>query len=139
VLIGARFTGHPGNPQFQSARVVVADPMSGITRGLGAGWTMSEEWYSFAASPRAKGAHILATLDERSYSPIGYSGEDLRMGDHPIAWTQCIGKGRSIYSAIGHRPENYSEPNSLKLLENGIAWAMGQGETRCEGGKEVAR
>jgi type 1 glutamine amidotransferase len=136
-LIGARFVGHPMNPQFQTARVRVEDPASGITRGLGSGWTMSEEWYSFEASPRARGAHILATLDEGSYSPVGLGGMDLRMGDHPIAWTQCIGDGRSFYTAIGHRPENYAEPNNLKLLENGIAWAMGQGQTGCRSGHEV--
>ncbi|MFD1612330.1 ThuA domain-containing protein [Sphingomonas tabacisoli] len=135
-LIGARFIGHPMSPQFQAARVIVEDSGSAITRGLGPGWTMTEEWYSFAASPRSKGAHILARLDESSYSPLGIGGQDLRMGDHPIAWTQCIGNGRSFYSAIGHRPENYSEPNSLKLLENGIAWAAGLGETRCLAGKE---
>jgi type 1 glutamine amidotransferase len=136
-LIGARFKGHPMNPQFQSARVDIADPASAITRGLGSGWTMTEEWYSFESSPRLHGAHILATLDEASYSPVGIAGADLRMGDHPIAWTQCLGNGRAFYTAIGHRPENYSEPNSLRLLEQGIAWAAGLGETRCRAGKEV--
>jgi hypothetical protein len=58
------------------------------------------------------------------------------MGDHPIAWSRCIGNGRSFYTAIGHRPESYVEPNSLKLLEQGIAWAAGLGETRCLGGVE---
>jgi type 1 glutamine amidotransferase len=130
-LIGARFSGHPMSPQFQEGRVIVADPASAITRGLGDGWTMTEEWYSFAASPRTKGAHILATLDESTYSPVGFDNKDLRMGDHPIAWTQCVGRGRSFYSAIGHLPENYSEPHSLKLLEQGIAWAAGLGETHC--------
>lgn len=137
-LIGARFVGHPAAPQFQAAQVVVEDSDSAITRGLRRGWTMTEEWYSFAASPRTKGAHVLARLDESSYSPVGFGGQDIRMGDHPIAWTQCVGNGRSFYSAIGHRPENYSEPNSLKLLENGIAWAAGLGETRCAAGKEIA-
>jgi uncharacterized protein len=59
------------------------------------------------------------------------------MGDHPIAWTQCIGDGRSFYSAIGHRPESYIEPHSVRLLEQGIAWAAGLGETRCVNGKEA--
>ena len=54
------------------------------------------------------------------------------MGDHPIAWTQCIGKGRSFYTAIGHRPESYSEPNTNKLLEQGVAWAAGIGSSSCQ-------
>ena len=130
-LIGARFKGHPMSPQYQPARVVVEDRGSAITVGLGDGWTMTEEWYSFEKSPREKGAHVLAKLDESTYSPVGMGGEDLRMGDHPIAWTQCIGDGRSFYSAIGHRPESYTEPNSALLLERGIEWAAGLGENRC--------
>jgi type 1 glutamine amidotransferase len=133
-LLRARFIGHPGSPQFQSARVIVEQPGRGVAEGLPSSWTMTEEWYSFAASPRSKGVHVIARLDEATYTP----GAELMMGDHPIAWTSCLGNGRSFYSAIGHRPENYAEPNSLRLLENGIAWAAGQGPTRCRAGKEVA-
>lgn len=136
-LIGARFIGHPMSPQFQDARVVVASDSGGVATGLPQQWTMSDEWYSFAKSPRLSGAHVLATLDEASYSPVGFGGMNIRMGDHPIAWTKCIGNGRSFYSAIGHRPESYSEPNSVKLLERGIAWAAGLGESRCRNGHEV--
>lgn len=125
-LIGARFSGHPSNPQFQTARIVVDDPASPITRGLGSGWTLEEEWYSFARSPRGTGARILLTLDESSYAP----GE-LAMGDHPIAWTRCVGEGRSFYSAIGHRPENYSDPKSVLLMEQGLAWALGSSGEPC--------
>ena len=136
-LIGARFIGHPMSPQFQDARVVVEDAAGAVAKGLPKQWTMSDEWYSFAKSPRLSGAHVLATLDEGSYSPVGFGGMNIGMGDHPIAWTKCIGNGRSFYSAIGHRPESYSEPNSVKLLEQGIAWAAGLGETRCRNGNEV--
>jgi len=136
-LLGAQFKGHPLNPQFQSATVNVSDPHAGITRGMDASWTMSEEWYSFTSSPRLRGAHVLATLDETTYSPLGIGGMDLRMGDHPIAWTQCIRDGRAFYTAIGHRPESYSEPHALRLLQRGIAWAAGRGETRCRGGEET--
>jgi type 1 glutamine amidotransferase len=138
-LIGARFKGHPMNPQFQPATVIVADPASGITRGLGSTWIMTEEWYSFEASPRLTGAHVLATLEEGSYSPVGMGGTDLRMDDHPIAWSRCIGQGRVFYTAIGHRPENYRESHSVRLLEQGIEWAAGRGESRCRDGREVPR
>jgi type 1 glutamine amidotransferase len=123
-LVGAQFIGHPLNPQFQEALVVVEDRASPVTAGLGEGWRMTEEWYSFAASPRSTGANVLAKLDESTYSPVGMGGTDLHMGDHPIAWTRCIDRGRSFYTAIGHRPENYREPHSVRLLEQGIAWAM---------------
>lgn len=134
VLLSARFIGHAMNPQFRSATVVVESPGKGVTAGLPDSWTMTEEWYSFAASPRLKGVHVLAHLEEATYNP-----GPLAMGDHPIAWTHCIGAGRAFYTAIGHRPESYTEPNSLRLLEQGVAWAAGAGDTLCRSGKEVPR
>ena len=134
-LLAARFIGHPMNPQFQAAKVVVEAPGAGVTAGMPENWTMTEEWYSFAASPRLKGVHVVARLDESTYNPEAR----LRMGDHPIAWTHCLGNGRVFYTAIGHRPESYTEPNSLRLLEQGVAWAAGGGDTRCKAGREIAR
>jgi type 1 glutamine amidotransferase len=138
-LIGARFAGHPMAPQFQDARVVIDDAHATIARDLAPGWTMNDEWYSFKTNPRASGAHVIATLDEASYSPKGMGGQDLRMSDHPIAWTRCIGNGRSFYSAIGHRPESYAEPHHVELLERAIAWAAGLGETQCRAGTEIGQ
>lgn len=121
-LIGARFIGHPMAPQFQEARVVVnaAHPLAKVLPGE---WRMTDEWYSFGTNPRAVGANVLLSLDERTYKPDGM-GQNLRMGDdHPIAWTNCIGKGRMFYSAIGHMPETYSQPQHVALLEAAVAWA----------------
>jgi type 1 glutamine amidotransferase len=122
-LIGARFLSHPMSPQFQEAKVHVDDAQNPIVKDLQPEWSMTDEWYSFKSNPRKKGAHILLTLDEKTYSPMS-RGMDLHMGDHPIAWTQCVGKGRSFYSAIGHKPEGYSEPNTNKLMEQGIVWTL---------------
>jgi type 1 glutamine amidotransferase len=58
------------------------------------------------------------------------------MGDHPIAWSRCIGNGRVFYSATGHRPEMYSNASNLILMENGISWAMGLERSQCRNGKE---
>ena len=137
-LIGARFLSHPMSPQFQAAKLRVDDRADPITRNLQPEWTMTDEWYSFKSDPRKDGAHILVTLDESTYKPMA-GKMSLAMGDHPIAWTQCIGNGRSFYSAIGHRPESYSEPNTNKLLEQGVAWAAGLGQTYCQAGKELSR
>jgi type 1 glutamine amidotransferase len=138
-LIGARFNSHPMAPQFQEARVNIEPTKSGIGNGLGTGWVAKDEWYSFKQSARLSGAHVIATLDEKTYSPIGRFKQDLRMGsDHPIAWTRCVGNGRSYYSAIGHRPEMYVEPNNVRLMEQAISWAAGKGTTYCANGVEIA-
>jgi type 1 glutamine amidotransferase len=135
-LLGARFKSHPMSPQFQAAKLKVDDPNDSIVQGLPPEWTMTDEWYSFQNNPRQKGAHVLVTLDESTYQPR--AGKlDLRMGDHPIAWTQCVGKGRSFYTAIGHRPESYSDPNTFRLIQQGIAWAAGLGAKSCRGEQPI--
>lgn len=126
-LIGARFIGHPHSPQFQNARVVTDRAGGAIVRGLPDSWMMTDEWYSFAQPPRGPGVQVLARLDEATYQP-----GSLAMGeDHPIAWARCVGRGRSFYSAIGHRPEVYSDPNVVRLMEQGVEWVLGLGDARC--------
>ncbi|MYM62792.1 ThuA domain-containing protein [Pseudomaricurvus sp. HS19] len=127
-LLGARFIGHPADPQFQDARINVEATSSGIGKSLMPGWNMEDEWYSFRESPRLNGADVIATLDESTYVPVGYSGQDLRMGeDHPIVWSRCIGAGRAFYSAIGHRPEVYQDANNLSLIQQALTWATTDG------------
>ncbi|HEV2597878.1 ThuA domain-containing protein [Sphingopyxis sp.] len=127
-LIGARFIGHVD--VHQTARIRIDDQASPITAGVSPDWAMLEEWYSFEKSPRGPETRVLLTIDETSYEPT--SGmRDLRMGDHPVAWTRCVGRGRSFYSAIGHRPETYSDANNVRLLEQAIAWTMGLTSSDC--------
>lgn len=137
-LIGARFIGHPNDPQFQDAQVVIEPSASGIGHKIDPRWTMNDEWYSFAKSPRLDGAHIVATLNEETYKPgtSRFVETPLAMGkDHPIIWTRCVGKGRSFYSAIGHRPEIYSDDRYLTLLEQGVSWAAQRSGSSCSKGK----
>ena len=132
-LLGARFAGHPLNPQFQDARVVIDDKAHPAAAGLPAEWVMNDEWYSFKTNPRASGARIIATLDESTYKPEGMGGQNLRMGaDHPIAWSRCIGRGRMFYSAIGHRPERYGDAIYVQMLEQAVGWAADRAGGDCK-------
>ncbi|MDB5460610.1 MAG: hypothetical protein JWO72_2351, partial [Caulobacteraceae bacterium] len=132
-LIGAQFIAHPGPPfapQFQAARLRIEDRSQPATRGLPAAWTRTDEWYSFAASPRGK-ARVLVSLDEGSYRPMGYNGKDIHMGDHPVVWQRCVGRGRAFFTAMGHRREAYDEAAYRGLLRGALAWAMGLEGERC--------
>ena len=129
-LIRAQFTSHSSQ---QLGTVRIEDTNSPITKGLPPVWvrTVIDEWYAFKENPRAKGAHILAVADETTYDP----GRSTMGADHPMVWTHCVGKGPVFYSAIGHGPATYSEPNNLILLENAMAWALGlSGDTGCSAG-----
>jgi hypothetical protein len=123
VLIGARFRGHPMNPQFQVATLHIEDREHAATRHLGETWAREDEWYSFTSNPRGR-VRVLATLDESTYRPESF-GQDLRMGDHPIIWSHCIERGRAFFSALGHKGEYYAEPLHARLFEGALAWAAG--------------
>jgi uncharacterized protein len=130
-LIGAQFIGHTMRPQFQVATVRVENASDSIMQGLPAEWSRTDEWYSFAKSPRAAGVQILATLDEKTYHPYMFS-KDVRMGaDHPVIWKHCVEKGRAFYSALGHQASAYAEPAYIGLLERAVAWAAGFDGTQC--------
>lgn len=131
-VIGAKFTMHTMSPQFQEAPVTVEDSKHPATQGLPASWKHTEEWYSFEKSPRSKpGYGVLVSVDEKTYNPVGVFGKDLRMGDHPMVWWHCVGKGRVLYNAFGHRADAYSEPENKRLLEQSVAWAARQQGTEC--------
>lgn len=136
-LLGAQFIGHTMDPHYQDAKILIEETPGGIGQALAPGWAMNDEWYSFRESPRATGASVVATLDESSYLPE-MSGQSLRMGeDHPIAWTRCVGDGRSFYTGIGHRPEVYDVPENLVLLRDALLWTAGAGASACVDGKEM--
>ena len=135
-LLGARFAGHPLNPQFQTAKVSIDDKTHPAAQGLPSSWDMNDEWYSFKNNPRASGSRIIATLDETTYKPDGMGGQNLRMGaDHPIAWSRCIARGRMFYSAIGHRPERYTDATNVKMLEQAVGWAADRTASDCKATK----
>ncbi|HEX8863806.1 MAG TPA: ThuA domain-containing protein [Actinomycetes bacterium] len=123
-LVGARFSRHPA---VQPATVQVTDRRHPATATLPAVWRRTDEWYEFDRDPRGS-VHVLATLDERTY-------QGGRMGaDHPIAWCHTVGAGRSLYTALGHTTESYSEPLFLGHVLGAIRWAAGLEPGTCPPG-----
>jgi len=132
-LIGAQFSGHPIDPQFQEATVHVEDRTHPSTEHLAETWERTDEWYSFQKSPRRDGYHILATLDETTYDPGSFFGNSLAMGgDHPIAWWHCSGNGRVLYSAMGHKPDAYLEPEYRQMLLGATNWVLRKQGEGCD-------
>jgi type 1 glutamine amidotransferase len=114
-LVGAYFKNHP---HVQRATVHVVDRRHPSTAGLPRSWTRTDEWYNFARNPRPS-VHVLATLDETSYSP----GPGAMGADHPIAWWHPYQGGRAWYTARGHTAEAYSDPLFRRHLLGGIRYA----------------
>lgn len=135
-MIGGNYTAHTMGPQFQEARLVVENPDHPATRKLPAEWNHVEEWYSWDASPRDAGFEVLVSVDESTYEPwqrLFGREQDLRMGDHPIVWTSCVGSGRIFYSALGHQGEAYDTQEVQDLLGGAIAWAARLDGEGCDG------
>lgn len=78
-----------------------------------------DEWYTYDCDPRAN-VHVLAHVDEHSYSPAS----NIRMGDHPVIWTNDSKAARNIYFQIGHSAELFSTPDFVKMFSNAIRWAL---------------
>jgi type 1 glutamine amidotransferase len=110
-LAGARFQDHPA---IQPAVVRVADASYPAESGLPAAWARVDEWYNFQANPRTAGVHVLATVDESTYSG-GEMG-----GDHPIEWCSRIGAGQTYVTAMGHTIDSWADPTFVNHVVNGI-------------------
>ncbi|MFC5902971.1 ThuA domain-containing protein [Streptomyces zhihengii] len=120
-LAGALFQSHPHN---QTATVEVENRAHDATAHLGTTWQRFDEWYNYRTNPRTT-AHVLASLDESSYTGGSMSG------DHPIAWCKDYEGGRAFYTGGGHTDESYSEPAFRRHVLGGIRWAAGMTRADC--------
>ncbi|MGP3967770.1 ThuA domain-containing protein [Streptomyces sp. 6N223] len=120
-LVGAYFDSHPA---IQQATIDVEDHAHDATAHLDPAWTRTDEWYNYRTNPRPD-THVLASLDESSYS-----GGTMN-GDHPIAWCHPYDGGRAFYTGGGHTAESYAEPDFLRHLLGGIRYAAGTTQADC--------
>jgi uncharacterized protein len=77
-----------------------------------------EEWYTYDKSPRAN-VKVMASVDESTYTP----DSPIKMGDHPVVWTNENFKARNVYIFMGHGPDLFENSFYTTLLGNAIFWA----------------
>ena len=110
-------------PRFSTAKVVVEDSKHPALKSVPAAFIIEkEEWYTYDKSPRPN-VHVLATVDESSYSP---DTKTKMNGDHPVIWCNEHVKARNIYIFMGHHPELFQNPAFTKIFSNSILWAANQ-------------
>ncbi|WP_316828677.1 ThuA domain-containing protein [Pedobacter miscanthi] len=101
------------------ATLKLEDKKHPVLKGLPASFTTRDEWYIYNKSPRPN-VHVLASIDESTYNP----NKEVKMGDHPVIWSnQCV-KAKNIYIAMGHFPELLEDKNFTTLFRNCIFWAL---------------
>lgn len=117
-LMGGTFIYHP---KFQPFTIKVVDRKHPSTAHLGETWEWADEFYFPKEMP--KDLHILlegdlTKLDDKRKQ----AGEKSR----PLAWYHEFEGGRCWFTALGHKKEQYSDPNLMKHILGGIQWAMGE-------------
>ena len=112
-----RFTNYIA--EFASASVHIEDSLHPIIKNIPSSFTIQkDEWYTYNKSPR-NNVHVIASVDESSYNP----DSKIKMGDHPVIWTNEHYKARNIYIFMGHSPDLFENSAYTTLLRNSISWA----------------
>ena len=142
--VGTLMKGHGATNQNNVAQVQVADHNHLSTRDLPDQYGFGDEHYNFARSVRGT-HHVLATLDERTYTPGNPMGQD-----HPISWCKLYdgdsvadgtgtpkeyNDGRVWLTGMGHFGTAYTANSEIvKHIVGGIRWAAGEGrKSDCSG------
>jgi uncharacterized protein len=116
---GIRFKNYIAT--FVTGSVTVEDKNHPAMKDIASPFVIEkEEWYTYDTSPRPN-VHVLASVDEKTYVP----STDLKMGDHPVIWTNQHLKARNIYIFMGHRPEHFGNKSFAQIFANSIFWAAG--------------
>lgn len=107
---------------FVQARVHVEDKQHPVMRGVPPSFKVKkEEFYTYDKSPR-QNVHVIARVDENTYQP----NSDVKMGDHPVIWTNEHVKARNVYIFMGHSPILFEDAVYRKIFSNAIFWAAGK-------------
>lgn len=107
---------------FAKAKVNIEDKTHPIVKGVSANFFVNtEEWYTYNKSPRPN-VHVIGSVDETTYEP----DSKIKMGDHPVIWTNDHFKSRNVYIFMGHSPELFQNEAYTTLLKNSIFWAAGK-------------
>jgi type 1 glutamine amidotransferase len=122
-VVGGKFSRHA---KMQKFTVIVKDPKDASTAHLPATFEWTDEFYYVDHMP--SGLHVLLAGDLTKLDDPGkdkYPGK--MFGDEfPLAWRHEFDGGREWYTALGHKPEHYSDPRLTQHLLGGILWAMGE-------------
>lgn len=120
-MLGGEFIAHGRTPRLQTANIIIGDPKFPGLEGVSSPVSLNDEWYSL--KDFRTDLHVILTLDTK-----GLTGEPYQRAPYPMTWARMEGKGRVFYSAIGDRPENWSNAFFLNLLAGGIRWSIGEAQ-----------
>ena len=103
-MVGGQFKEH----KTDTFMATIVDAKHPIMKGVTA-FSVWDETY--VHHKLAKDIHVLTERVE---------------GDHhePYTWVKNYGKGKVFYTAYGHDERSWKNPEFLKMLKNGVVWAV---------------
>jgi type 1 glutamine amidotransferase len=113
-LAGAYFANHPKPQTGVFSNLKKENP---AMQGWPASFSRFEELYNFK-SVKVDWKDVILAVDEKSYTG-GQMGEF-----HPMAWCRKFGGGKMFYTALGHHPETYSDPDFRNHISGALKWLL---------------
>ena len=114
---GIRFKNYI--PTFADGQVTNEETTHPVMKNLPQHFIIErEEWYTYDKTPRSN-VKVLASVNENTYKP----DSEIKMGDHPVIWTNPSVRARNVYIFMGHSPDLFSNPYFPTILKNAIFWA----------------
>lgn len=115
-IIGARFAGH--TPGLYPLTITVADTAHPIMKGI-QDFEVADEEFTFSF-PEDVERHVLARFKQRPPTTVE------KNGNNDCVWTVSHGKGRAVYSSVGHGKDAWSNPVWQKMILQAVFWAAGK-------------
>ncbi|MEO5591628.1 MAG: ThuA domain-containing protein [Chitinophagaceae bacterium] len=107
---------------FVSAKINVEDKKHPCMKDVPASFIIEkDEFYTYNKTPRPN-VHVIASADESSYAP----SSAIKMGDHPVIWSNENFPARNLYIFMGHSPDLFKNESYTLLFKNAIFWAAGK-------------
>jgi type 1 glutamine amidotransferase len=120
-VLGGKFAWHP---KIQKFPVRVVDSSMVATRGVPSEFEWTDEFYLI--DHLNPGIHPVLVADRTKLQFLDLAKIDLNTFPNPtpLAWWQKFDGGRQFYIALGHNKDDYANPLLVRLITNGITWAM---------------
>jgi len=125
-LIGSGYSGH-GTPQ-DGTMLVTSPNFPGAGR-LGKSFSLFEEWFTFQGLH--EDLHVILAQDTDVMKQVDPRPRKQELYDRPpfpATWARQHGKGRVIYTSLGHFNHVWTNRIFQQILLGAVAWTMGNVE-----------
>jgi type 1 glutamine amidotransferase len=112
-MIGARFAGHAAG--LFPLTVTPTEPDHPIMKGV-TEFQITDEEYTHRFADGVE-RHVLARFKERPANTVE------KNGNNDVLWTINEGKGRVVYTCLGHGADAWQNPMWQKMVAQSLCWA----------------